>query len=160
MGFNSAFKWLITYIQYEMQGNIFGNSLRMAWKEAVLYHIWRQESNIFLGTGVKLQRTYTYPKMPNTTAMLIIRKKSQYILPFSCIYLASWTRVLPEKLKLLQIDKNLPTFNGNRRLIIVFTAVRKLSLSCAKLMQSTPHLFYLSLLKLTFNCDIPVVFYE
>jgi hypothetical protein len=33
--------------------NILGNSLRMAWKEAVLYHIWGQESNIFLGTGRK-----------------------------------------------------------------------------------------------------------
>jgi hypothetical protein len=74
-----------------------------------------------------------YPKMRNTKAMLTIRKKSQHLPPFSCIYLASWTTVLPEKLKLLQIDKN-----GSRRLIIVFTVVRKLSLPCAKLMQSTP----------------------
>jgi len=76
-----------------------------------------------------------YPNMRNTTEMLTIRKKSGYSPPFSSIYLASWTRVLSEKLTLLQIDKNLPAFNGNRMLIIVFTAVRKLSLSCAKLIQ-------------------------
>jgi len=51
--------------------------------------------------------------------------------------LTPWCRVLLEKLTVLQLVKNFPTFHGTRRFITALTSVRHLSLSRASPIQST-----------------------
>ena len=54
--------------------------------------------------------------------------------------LIRWSRVLLEKLTVLQLVKKFPAFHGTRRFITVLTSVRHLSLSWANPIQSTyPH---------------------
>jgi hypothetical protein len=43
--------------------------------------------------------------------------------------LTPWSRVLPEKLTVLQLLKKFPAFYGTRRFITAFTTARLLSLS-------------------------------
>jgi hypothetical protein len=52
--------------------------------------------------------------------------------------LTPWSRVLPEKLKGPELLKKFPAFYGTRRFITAFTRARHLSLSWARLIQSTP----------------------
>jgi len=49
-----------------------------------------------------------------------------------------WSRVLLEKLTVLQLGKKFPTFYGTRSFIAAFTSARHLSLSWASLIQSIP----------------------
>ena len=56
--------------------------------------------------------------------------------------LSAWSRVLLEKLIGFQLVKKFPAFYGTRRFITVFTSVRHLSLSCASLIQSIPHILF------------------
>jgi hypothetical protein len=49
-----------------------------------------------------------------------------------------WSRVVFEKLIGLQLVNKIPAFYGTRRFTFAFTGARKLSLSCASSIQSTP----------------------
>jgi hypothetical protein len=56
--------------------------------------------------------------------------------PFSCSYLTTWSRVLPEKLTVPQLLKKFPAFYGTRKFITAFTTARHLSLSWPRSFQS------------------------
>jgi hypothetical protein len=60
-----------------------------------------------------------------------------YLLTYLRTYLISpYSRILLEKLTLLQLVKKFPAFYGTRRFITAFTIARHLSLSSASLIQS------------------------
>ena len=59
--------------------------------------------------------------------------------------------VLLQKLTGSQLVKKFPAFYGNRRFITAFTTARRLSLSSAWSIQSTPTFHFLKLLILSFN---------
>jgi hypothetical protein len=70
-----------------------------------------------------------------TSVIRSITKKKKEIFPNE---LTSWTWVLLEKLPVVQLIKNLPTFYGTRMFITVFTQVLHWSLSWARTIQSIP----------------------
>jgi len=52
-------------------------------------------------------------------------------------YKHAWSTVIPEKLTVSQLTKKIPTFYGTKMFIAVFTRICHLSLSWARLIQST-----------------------
>jgi hypothetical protein len=68
------------------------------------------------------------------------------------LLLTTWSRILLEKLRVIELVKKYPAFYGNRRFITVFTTVRHWSTSWARCIQSAPsHLISLRYIVISSN---------
>jgi hypothetical protein len=91
--------------------------------------------------GKGLHRFLISTKCLSSWSLDIRFRTSEYFSVSLCflIYLLTpWSRVLPEKLKRPELLKQFPAFYTTRRFITVFTRVRHLSISWARLIQSMP----------------------